>query len=406
MTRQITICGGGNAAHVLAGLLGSQPDFSVRLYVPFGDEANRWRAAAAQGDGIRVVTAHGTVVGRPSAIGSDPGVLVAGSQLVLLALPAFAHETILEQIGPHLAPGAWVGALPARGGFDLCFREILGPRADEIAVFGLQTLPWACRVHDYGRQVVILGTKARVDLAAWTPALAREICATLQTPLGVALSPVASFLALTLADVGQLIHPGIMYGLFHEWSGEAYEAPPLFYQGVTVATADLLQAMSDEVQAVCGALQERWPELDLAAVRPLGDWLHRAYAQDIADSQTLQSAFTTNRSYAGLQAPVLPVPGGCVPDFKARYLSEDVPFNLVVTRGLAEMAGIPTPHIDTVLTWAQARLSREYLVNRRLQGADVRLTRAPQRYGFTNLEQLVTAMRYRPEPAAPVTAGP
>jgi hypothetical protein len=141
-------------------------------------------------------------------------------------------------------------------------------------------------------------------------------------------------------------------------------------------------------------------------VRRLKDWLHRAYVQDIADSQTLQTAFTTNRSYAGLQAPMLPVPSGFVPDFKARYLSEDVPFNLLVTRGLAEMAGVPTPHIDRVLTWAQARLGREYLVNGRLQGADVRLTRAPQRYGIASLEKLVTTMRYRPEPAAPVTAGP
>ena len=406
MTLPITICGGGNAAHVLAGLLASQPGFSVRLYLPFGDEARRWQAAAAQGDGLRVLTRHGTVVGRPSAIGSDPGLLVAGSQLVLLALPAFAHETILEQIGAHLAPGAWVGALPARGGFDLCVRAILGPRADEIAVFGLQTLPWACRVQAYGRQVVILGTKGHVDLAAFPPALAGEIGATLQAPLGVPLSPVASFLALTLADVGQLIHPGIMYGLFHEWSGEAYETPPLFYQGVTVATADLLQAMSDEVQAVRGALQARWPELDLSAVRPLEDWLRRAYAQDIADSQTLQAAFTTNRSYAGLPAPMRPVPGGFVPDFKARYLSEDVPFNLLVTRGLAEMAEVPTPHMDTVLTWAQARLGREYLVAGRLQGADVRLTRAPQRYGYASLEHLVTAMRYRPAPAAQVGASP
>ena len=38
--------------------------------------------------------------------------------------------------------------------------------------------------------------------------------------------------------------------------------------------------------------------------------------------------------------------------------------------------------------------------------ADVRLTRAPQRYGYARLEQLMTAMRYRPEPAAPVGASP
>ena len=44
--------------------------------------------------------------------------------MVLLALPAFAHEPILKQIAPYISPGAWVGAVPARGGFDLCARDI------------------------------------------------------------------------------------------------------------------------------------------------------------------------------------------------------------------------------------------------------------------------------------------
>ena len=396
MTIQIAICGGGNAAHVLTGLLSSRKEYSVHVYTPFGDEAQRWQDGVAQAGGITVVTTNGKVLGRPSSIGSDPSAAVAGSQLILLALPAFAHESIIKQIAEHIPPGAWVGALPARGGFDLCARDILSRRSKEIGIFGLQTLPWACRIQQYGQQVMILGTKEQVDLTAWPPALANIISSSLQAPLGVKLNPIASFLSLTLADTGQLIHPGIMYGLFHDWTGESYERPRLFYQGVDASIAETLQQMSDEVQVVRRALEAHYPELDLSAVRPLGEWLQRSYRRSIEDSRTLQSSFTTNRSYAGLPAPMQQRDGGFIPDFHSRYLSEDVPFGLLVTRGIAELAGIVTPVVDSVLTWAQKRLDREYLVDGKLQGTDIFNTRSPQRYGYVSLDQFMLEMRYLP----------
>jgi hypothetical protein len=83
-----------------------------------------------------------------------------------------------------------------------------------------------------------------------------------------------------------------------------------------------------------------------------------------------------------------PVEGGLEPHFGSRYLAEDVPYGLVVTRGIAALAGVPTPTMDQVITWAQERLGKEYLVDGRLQGRDVGASRAPQRYGFHTLHDL------------------
>jgi len=166
----ITICGGGNAAHTLTGLLASREDLSVRVYVPYGDEAERWQQGVRRAGGITVHTPAGERSGRPQLISRYAREAVAGSQLVILALPAFAHEATLEAIGPYLEPGAWVGALPARGGFDLGARAALAASAAQVSLFGLQTLPWACRIQHYGRQAVVLGVKEQVDIAAWPPA--------------------------------------------------------------------------------------------------------------------------------------------------------------------------------------------------------------------------------------------
>ncbi len=389
----ILICGGGNAAHALAGLLSTQEDLRVRVYLSFEDEARQWKEGLAEQKSLHVHLPQGELVGRPVQVSSQAAEIVPGADLVLLALPAFAHEVVLRQMTPHLQPAAWVGALPARGCFDLCALQTLGEKAPAVNIFGLQTLPWACRIERYGRSVRVLGTKAKVDLASWPAELAPQIAATLSPLLGVNLQPVSSLLSLTLAGTGQLIHPGIMYGLFHNWDGQPYAQAPLFYQGIDPYTAGILQSMSDEVQELRHNLEARFSWLDLTAVRNLYDWLRFSYTSDIADDTTLQSAFTSNRSYAGLQAPMRSVDGGLVPDFHARYISEDVPYALIATRGIAELAGVPTPQIDQVIRWAQGCLGQEFLVSGVLRGQDLGASRAPQRYGYQSINSLVESTR-------------
>jgi hypothetical protein len=385
---QITICGGGNAAHTLAGLIAARQGFKVNVYTPLNDEARRWRQGIAAQGGIALVSHEGTLVGRPHHVSDDPAAVVPGSQLVLLALPAFAHEIILHDIAPHLDDGSWVGALPARGGFDWCVNNILKTTSKSITIFGLQTLPWACRIQGYGQKVAVLGTKTEVDLATWPSNYAEGIATLLGDLLVVHLRPISSFLSLTLASTGQLIHPGVMYGLFHDWDGHPYAEAPLFYQGINATTAEVLQQLSDEVQSLRAALEQHSPVLNLSAVRPLREWLYHSYDGNIADTTSLQSCFVTNRSYAGLRAPMHSTDYGLVPDFQARYLAEDVPYGLIVTRGIAELANVPTPTMDRVITWAQMRLGKEYLVGGKLRGRDLTTSHAPQRYDFKRLDDI------------------
>ncbi|MBE7469651.1 MAG: hypothetical protein DPW09_35385 [Anaerolineae bacterium] len=381
---KLTICGGGNAAHVLIGLAG-QAGWEVNVFAPLADEANRLQA----GGGITVRQHDKIIRGQARRISADPAEVIPGSEWVLLALPAFAHDTILRAIAHFLEPSVIVGALPARGGFDLAAQSILAGR--NLTLFGLQTLPWACRITAYGQAVDILGVKDVVNLAARPPTLAPRLAKELATLFSVPLEPVSSFLTLTLANPGQLIHPGIIYGLCRgrETTTFTKDDIPLFYQGLDLSTAALLQAMSDEVQAITKALADHLPDLDPTEVVPLPTWLRRAYPADIADSSTLHRAFVTNRAYSGLRLPTRAVASErFAVDYTSRYLAEDVPYGLVVTRGLAELVAVQTPTIDEVIDWAQARLERCYLLDNRLSGPDLAETHAPQVYGIYSLEQM------------------
>jgi len=401
---KITVCGGGNGAQTLVPIAARNLGCPVDIYAPFADEAERLRAGISAHGGIEVTGAV-QVKAQPRRVSADPAEVIPGSDVVVLVLPAFAHESTLRQIVPFLDEGAWVGAMPARGGFDYCAAQILAEQGrHDVGLFGLQTLPWACRIREYGQVVHVLGVKNVVDAASrpapsplsplppFPPTLGgqgggmkggEQMAPLLERTLGLPIGTAANMLALTLANTGQLIHPGIMYGLFADWDGRPFGADevPQFYHSLSEEGARTLAGLSDDVQAIRARLE---PALDLSAVRPLKAWLLRSYGDMVADPSSLWSAFVTNRAYAGLKAPVREVsPGRFAPDFRARYLAEDVPFGLAVSRAIAELAGVETPTMDEVIAWAGAQLGKDYL------GRDAREARIPQRYGLRSLEELI-----------------
>ena len=120
--------------------------------------------------------------------------------------------------------------------------------------------------------------------------------------------------------MGQIIHPGIMFGLFRNYHQDTFTAEeiPLFYSGVDDDIAELLQYMSDEVQQVKTALQQQLgPDVDFSSVLQLADWLIKSYNDLIEIRHTLAQAFRSNRAYNGLKVPVCKIgEDRFIPDFQ------------------------------------------------------------------------------------------
>jgi hypothetical protein len=118
-----------------------------------------------------------------------------------------------------------------------------------------------------------------------------------------------------------------------------------------------------------------------------------------------------------------------VPDFSHRYIAEDVGYGLAVMRGVAELAGVPTPTVDAVIVWAQKQAGLSFLVEREIDkpggelshpaadevgspdaesrakaepftprlicaGADLTKTRCPQRFGWFDLRWFMQSNGY------------
>lgn len=387
--QKVSVCGGGNAAHVVVPLL-KNAGLKVTLYTPFFEEAARFTTGAARGGVIMIVDGQGQMQDPPDMVTSSPSV-AAQSDMVLLVLPAFAHEPTLKALSPYLPPETVVGAIPARSGFELSSYHCLGGASQKRTIFCGQTLPWACRIIEYGHKVRVLGTKESVGLATVPAEAAVELSAWLSKHLQVHFHPMVSSLAVSLGNIGQVIHPGIMYGLLKDYRGAVWDEGeiPLFYQGVTEEIAGFMEHMSGEIMRTAALLSQDHG-VDLHEVLTVREWLIRSYAPVIEDNSSLARAFCTNRSYRGLKVPVKQVAGGFVPDFQSRYLTEDIPFGLLYSKAVAKMVGCPTPCIDEVITAAGGWTGRHYLDDHgALSGQDLSAARIPQNYGIKVAGQLV-----------------
>lgn len=401
---KVLLCGGGNAIHVLSAYISDLPGVECCILSLFPGEADRLRSSIPE-EGIRCENDLGaSVYGKPEMISDDVEDVAPGSDVVIFAVPSFTHELYLKALKFVLKPGVILGAMPGEGGFDLVARHILGDYfVNKSSLFALETLPWACRILAYGNSVEVLGTKKEIDVVI-TPKEGGSVDAVLQVlqklvgrlPLMV---PACNFLAVTLMNINSVWHPTISYGFYHNKDvTKPFDEPPLFYQGADEYTGEKLDKVSNEVLELKRVLTERYPKLDLSSVHHVSEWMLRSYGDDIADKSSIYTMLQTCKGYRGLTHPMVTIesPEGkkYLPNFKYRYFSEDIPCGLIVTRGIAELAGVPTPHMDDVILWCQSVMNKEYIVDGKLTGKDMGSTRAPQNYGYMDIDTLIKASRY------------
>jgi NAD/NADP octopine/nopaline dehydrogenase-like protein len=390
----LAICGGGNAAHAVAVVASQNFDGDIVWLRGSEEKADGLRRGVFSAGGLRSTGVITGLADKVRTISSDPQEIIPGADLVFLVVPAFAHVTWLEKIAPHLKTTAVIGVLPARSGFEFdVLRIIPGIHPDGgRQIFGLQTLPWSTRVQQPGKLANIGALKAKVFVATLPGSHATSLAPLLSALLGTQISASPNFLNLTLGNPGQIIHSGIIYGWFSKWYGKRYREDeiPRIYAELSDGTGEIVESLSKDVVAVAQKIASASNgKLDVSATLPIHEWLCMSYPTQTADFSSVATCFRTGPIQAR-KAPMIEVaPGEFVPDFEYRYVSEDVPYGLVISKSIGEIADVPTPTLDAVIEWSQDRLGKRYLVNGKLDGEDVHELRVPQNYGIKNLDELL-----------------
>ena len=396
---KVVICGGGNAAHVAAGLASSHECLQTSVLTLYSDEAERWSNSLKTNDFTTVIfnpdESKTPIKSKPELITKEPADCVPTAEIIIFTMPAFAHETYLKSIEPYIKENTTIVGLPGQPGFEFQCFYILQSKAKYCTIMSFETLPWACRISEFGKSVDILAIKQTLSASLLSGQSRPDYCPLdiLQWIMGEkpVLKLAGNYLEISLFFA--MVHPALMYGKWKDWDGEPLEEKPLFYQGVDEVQVKYVDGISTEMIETARTIMLKRPHLDLSGCIHMFDWFKKYYSHTIADNSSLLACMKTNSAYDGMTHPMKEVEGGkFVPDFHYRYLCEDIPFGLAVTKGLAEIAGYDTPITDEVMLWCQEKIGKEYLVGQQLTGKDLCDTRAPQRFGFQTLDDLETLM--------------
>jgi ketopantoate reductase len=382
----ITICGCGNGAHACAAMISSK-GHDVNIYSPIQEEIDRFIEAGDYKLNA-ILPDKSEITTELNIITSDASEVIPDSSIIFIIVPAFAHENVLRNISKYITENSLIVTIPTRSGFEFEATNIL-PKCN---IIGLQTLPWACRIEEFGKKVNIIGRKIEIQVGSLPATISSVLLYEIEKLLDIKFSIVKSMLTLTLGNVGQIIHPGIMYGIFGENSDIKFEENdiPLFYQSVDENIAKILKTMSNEIQDTTNKLYENNNEVvDPSEVLTIDEWILQSYGDQIQDKSSLAKMFSTNSAYQGLKVPVKKVEGDLyAPDFRTRYVLEDIPYGLLIIKSIAQIVDVKTPQIDKVINTLGNLVGENYMALLESVNRIAKISRLPMLYGIRTMKDM------------------
>ena len=316
----------------------------------------------------------------------------------------------------------------------------------QIVLFSCLTLPWACRIDEYGELVEILALKKEIDVCCWFKDnhsynnmnninnleyqlyLSQLQSLFFEKYPKITCNPDNHILSSTLGSMNPIGHGAIMYDKWKDYQvGTHFNKKPLFYHGITKETCQIMEQLSSEVVNIGKKLQEYNVAHKLSnkkiVVPHVTPWFYEAYGDVCTKTDSLYDLIMTNPGYNNLTHPMkllnchetVAEKNGTdnenkfelqwVPDWNYRYLSEDIPFGLLVIKAIACMLidtpdvdekDIQTPIMDKICLWSQKVMNKEYFnvtkdnnVVINIKSKDIEKSRIPQILGFNSIDQIL-----------------
>jgi opine dehydrogenase len=320
MSTPIVVVGAGHSGFGLAGDL-ALAGHAVRL-LEHPDHAAA--LAPLVGDALRVRGIRGDGVARLDATGTDAAALLRDARLVLVAVPAYAHEPIARFLAPHLREEHVVVLMPGNALGAFAFRrsveEAGGP---EIVVAEASSFVFACK-KDAPDSVWIRGVKRGLPVGVLPARRTDEVMALL-APLYPELRAAHDVLETSLSNVNHPAHPpALLLNLARvESSGPDFS---FFHEGMTQSVCRLTDVVDAERLAVVEHLG--YPRESTL------EQLIRYYGDQGFGGATYHEAVSTTPVHGAVRAP---------PSADHRYFTEDVPFGLVPIVSIGEALGLRLP---------------------------------------------------------------
>jgi len=344
----VAVLGAGNGGHAVAAFL-ALSGFKVNFF-ELPEFAAKFEKVAESGE-IRIEGVLGSKTARLNLATTNIEKALDGAEVIFIVTPAFGHRTMAESCAPHVRDGQLICLMPGSGGSletARIFRR-LNVKAD-IVLAESTTLPFGARLKEPGvvsifAQALILPTG--VFPARKTP----DVIPKLQSYFPMII-PAQDVLEAAVNNPNPIVHPAAV--LFSAaWIEHSHGDFYLYAEGLTPAVARAYEDLNRERLALCRALDYRlyhWNNLDFETAT-LGDTEEECRLRILCSS--MDACFGLNSVLSGLKmrGPA---------DMRDRYITEDVPFGLVLNSTLGALLHIPMPTHDAIIQLASVINRTDY----------------------------------------------
>ncbi|MDE8193399.1 NAD/NADP octopine/nopaline dehydrogenase family protein [Erysipelothrix rhusiopathiae] len=329
--KNIAIIGGGNGAHAAAADL-TLKGFSVNLI----EDARFKHHMQTVFDTFQIhVTGVVDGIANLKSVTTDLQKGIEDAEIIIVAVPAFAHKDYAYRLAPCLKEGQTVFIVPGTFG-SLIFKkamEDVGNQAN-VAFAEAHTLPYATRIIKPGH--VMIMSRFNPLKVGVLPAKETIRGCHLLSELYDGIQPVESVVACGLNSLNPVIHvPGCILnaGRIEKAQGEFY----FYTEGFTSCVVRTTEILDQERIRLLEAFGYNSETVNKGVGGP-----------DASDD--LHKVISENPSFASIKGPA---------DVKGRYYSEDIPFGLATWAKFASHLNIEAPVMDSLVTLGSSILEKD-----------------------------------------------
>ena len=344
----VAVLGGGNGGHAVAANL-SLAGFKVNFFeLPqFAESFEKvLRTKEIQIQGISV-----DGVAKLNHATTDIQQAIKDAEVIFVITPAFGHKAMAEVCVPFIQDGQIIVLMPGSGG-SLEFVNMIKQKKvkREITVAETCTLPYGARLKGPGHVSVLINAVI-LPTGVFPSKKTGEVIPKLRQ-FYPTIIPAKDVLEAAINNPNPIVHPAatlLSATRIEHSKGEFY----LYAEGMTPAVARTYESLNEERLSICKVMGYRlhhWDNLEFRGYN-LGETEEECRYRILNTS--MDAAFGKDGIYAGIKMKG--------PEhLKDRYVTEDVPYGMVLLSTLGDLLGVPTPTHDAVIQLASVINRTDY----------------------------------------------
>ncbi len=263
--------------------------------------------------------------------------LLKFSNLIFVTYPAFLFMKLAKEMYPYLKSSHVLVFVPGFGGVEYSFYKAITNK--KVSVFGLERVPAVYRLSDNRTVANVMGRRSELRIGhIGTDSRINEVLIKISTLFSMKVINVNNYLNVTLTKSNACLHPARLYSLYKKYGNQTMKTNPLFYKEWDDVASSILLAFDDEVSNIISELNE----FDLSEIESLR--VHYEGTTPFEITRTISNIDSLSK----IGSPVKRVANGWLFDYESRYFKADIPFGLLIYKGIGEILNVKTPIIDHV----------------------------------------------------------